>query len=60
MILDWLKWQHSRVLIRPTFLRVQMTDVQITGLLRIIPRNGSAVDLKSLFKLLAVDSLTEL
>ncbi len=65
MTTDGASWQHSRDLIRPTFSRVQLTnlstyDVHVNRLLDLIPSNGAIVDLKPLFEKLALDSSTEL
>ena len=65
MTTDGPSWQHSRDLIRPTFSRVQLTNlsaysIHIDRLLALIPLNGAIVDLKPLFEKLALDSSTEL
>jgi cytochrome P450 len=47
-------WEHSRALVRPNFTRNQVADinvydVHVSNLLRLIPRTGSTVDLQDLF-----------
>jgi cytochrome P450 len=51
---DGSKWEHSRALLRPNFSRAQITDTKIyeshvAALLRLIPRDGSTVQLQDLF-----------
>ena len=65
MTTDGESWQHSRDLIRPTFSRVQVTNlssyrVHVERLLDLIPTDRAIVDLKPLFEKLALDSSTEL
>ena len=65
MTTDGALWQHSRDLIRPTFSRVQVTNlsyynVHVERFLKLIPTDESIVDLKPLFEKLALDSSTEL
>ena len=66
MCTDGETWKRSRNLIKPTFARVQITDLHLTAyavhvhkLLDLIPRDGSTVDLQPLFGRLALDSSTE-
>jgi len=58
------KWQTSRNLLRPNFVRNQVADMgtfekHVTNLIAAIPRDGSTVDLAELFFRLTVDSATE-
>lgn len=57
-------WEHSRALIRPAFARQQISDfsffdIHVNRLLKLVPKNGSSVDLQPLFARLALDSSTE-
>ncbi|KAL2857346.1 n-alkane-inducible cytochrome P450 [Aspergillus pseudoustus] len=57
-------WEHSRALVRPNFTRNQVADinvydVHVSNLLRLIPRTGSTVDLQDLFFRMTIDSATE-
>lgn len=47
-------WQHSREMLRPNFVRAQVGDldmlnVHVSHLIDAIPRDGSMIDLQSLF-----------
>ncbi|GAB7349248.1 hypothetical protein MBLNU459_g8405t2 [Dothideomycetes sp. NU459] len=58
------EWQHSRNLLRPSFTRNQIADLDtferhICHLVESIPRDGSTVDLQELFFRLTMDSATE-
>lgn len=51
---DGSRWEHSRALLRPNFARNQIADIEIyevhvAALIDLIPRDGSTVDLQSLF-----------
>jgi cytochrome P450 len=64
MCTDGAFWAHSRALIKPTFARTQISDlsalnVHVDRLIRLIPTDGSTVDLQPLFGRLALDSSTE-
>jgi cytochrome P450 len=57
-------WERSRALIRPSFTRTQVADLEtfethIQHLISSIPRDGSTVDLQDLFFSLTMDSATE-
>lgn len=57
-------WEHSRALIRPAFARQKISDfssfdIHINRLIKLIPKNGSSVDLQPLFARLALDCSTE-
>ncbi|KAL8823011.1 MAG: hypothetical protein Q9191_006264 [Dirinaria sp. TL-2023a] len=63
---DGALWEHSRALIKPTFTRTNITDLHLDAyadhvqrLVKLIPRDGSTVDLRMLFVRLALDSSTE-
>jgi len=58
------EWHDARALIRPTFMRNQVSDLAIMDrhvdyLLDKIPADGSAVDMQRLFYMLTMDSSTE-
>lgn len=64
LTMDGPFWQHSRALIRPTFSHDQLADlslleVHIGRMLKLIPIDGSEVDLSPFFSRLALDSSTE-
>jgi cytochrome P450 len=57
-------WAHSRAMIRPNFTRDQVADLEsferhIQDLWKLIPRDGSTVDLQELFFRFTIDSSTE-
>jgi cytochrome P450 len=61
---DGEPWAHSRAMIRPNFSRDQVGDLaaferHIQHLFKIIPRDGSTVDLQELFFQFTIDSATE-
>lgn len=58
------EWQNARALIRPSFTRNQIADLEcqdrhIERFLDRIPRDGSVVELQNLFYLLTMDSATD-
>lgn len=58
------QWERSRALIRPSFTRTQVADLDtfethVQHLIGAIPRDGSTVDLQALFFSLTMDSSTE-
>ena len=58
------QWERSRALIRPSFTRSQVADLDtfethIQHLIGAIPRDGSTIDLQPLFFSLTMDSATE-
>jgi hypothetical protein len=58
------EWQKSRAMIRPTFVRNQIADLQcqdrhVERLLAKLPRDGSKVDLQELFYKFTMDSATD-
>ncbi|KAL3422064.1 N-alkane-inducible cytochrome P450 [Phlyctema vagabunda] len=61
---DGRVWEHSRALVRPNFTRAQVADLgtfetHIQHFFAKIPRDGSTVNLQSLFFQLTMDSATE-
>ena len=61
---DGAAWQHSRELLRPNFVRSQVGDlatfeIHINQLIKVIPKDGSTVNLQDLFFMLTMDSATE-
>lgn len=61
---DGEKWANSRHLLRPNFARDQIADLEAFDrhfklMLKHIPRDGSTVDLQTLFFKLTIDSATE-
>jgi cytochrome P450 len=61
---DGEAWSHSRALIRPNFARDQVADLDaferhIQTLFKLLPRDGSTVDLQELFFQFTIDSATE-
>lgn len=58
------EWQHSRAMLRPSFQRDQISDLEvfdrhITKLMSKIPKDGSPVDLQDLFSMLTIDSISD-
>ncbi|KFX94096.1 hypothetical protein V490_04524 [Pseudogymnoascus sp. VKM F-3557] len=61
---DGAHWERSRALVRPSFTRAQVADLDtfethIQHLIAKIPRDGSTIDLQPLFYQLTLDSATE-
>ena len=61
---DGEKWQHSRNMIRPSFTRSQISDLDMyehhfQQLIQHIPLEGSTVDLQELFFRMTLDIATE-
>lgn len=61
---DGAAWARSRAMIRPSFTRHQIADLDmfeshVSQLINHIPRDGSPVDLQHLFFSLTMDSATE-
>ncbi|KAF3389689.1 Cytochrome P450 52E2 [Talaromyces pinophilus] len=57
-------WKRSRALLRPTFNRTEVADLEnfethVSSLLRMIPKDRETVDLQPLFKNLFLDTSTE-
>jgi hypothetical protein len=58
---DGAEWEASRTLLRPNFVRNQIADLRtfedhISRMISKIPRDGSTVDLQTLFFMLTIDS----
>ncbi|CAJ0553157.1 Ff.00g116690.m01.CDS01 [Fusarium sp. VM40] len=63
-VTDGEEWQHSRALLRPSFNREQvanldMIEEHVSHLLHLIPSGGETVDLQELFYRFTMDSSTE-
>jgi cytochrome P450 len=61
---DGGEWETSRSLLRPSFTRSQVGDLEtyeihISNLIAKIPKDGSTVDLQTLFFMLTMDSATD-
>jgi cytochrome P450 len=61
---DGGEWEASRALLRPSFTRSQVGDldtyeIHISNLIAKIPKDGSTVDLQTLFFMLTMDSATD-
>ncbi|KAH9208984.1 cytochrome P450 [Leptodontidium sp. 2 PMI_412] len=61
---DGSDWEHSRALVRPSFIKSRVADLDsyeshIQNLIARIPTDGSSVDLQPLFHQLTLDSATE-
>jgi hypothetical protein len=61
---DGKDWQHSRAMLRPNFVKDQVADLRsfedhIQDLLKLIPRDGSTVELQQIFRRSTLDSATE-
>lgn len=64
MTTDGSLWANSRALIKNTFSRTQIADLSsfeghVQRLIKLIPRDGSTINLQPLFSRLALDSSTE-
>lgn len=58
------EWAHSRAMLRPNFVKEQVADLNtfethIQDLFKLIPRDGSTVDLQPLFFRFTLDSATK-
>jgi cytochrome P450 len=61
---DGKKWQRSRQLIRPQFIKERVSDLRtferhIQHMMSLIPQDGSTVDIADLFFRLTLDSVTD-
>ena len=59
------RWQHSREMLRPNFVRTQIGDVDmfekhVEHLINALPRDGSTVHLQELFLQFSLDVATDL
>lgn len=64
LLADGTQWEHSRVLLRPSFARSQVSDLSVLddhveNLIRAIPCDGSTVDLGDLFLRYTADVTTD-
>ncbi|KAI1859537.1 uncharacterized protein JN550_012055 [Neoarthrinium moseri] len=58
------EWQHSRAMLRPAFVRDQISDLEcfdkhIKKLTKRIPRDGTRFDLQAMFAMLTIDSISD-
>jgi len=61
---DGEEWSHSRAMLRPNFQKDQVADLDtfekhIQDLLKLIPKDGSVIDLQDLFFRFTLDSATD-
>ncbi|KAK2597027.1 hypothetical protein N8I77_012901 [Diaporthe amygdali] len=61
---DGDEWAHSRALLRPNFAKEQVADLSliethVSHLFRLLPSDGSTVDLQPLFHRFTLDSATD-
>ncbi|KAE8153799.1 cytochrome P450 [Aspergillus avenaceus] len=62
---DGAQWEHSRALLRPSFTRTQISSTEfherhVQSLIRNIPRDGSTVDLQTLFFSMTLETSIDL
>ncbi len=65
IVVDGMEWEHSRAFLKPSFSRSQVGDlttleVHVKHLIKIIPDDGSIVDLGELFFRYTADVITDL
>ncbi|RYP75338.1 hypothetical protein DL771_002434 [Monosporascus sp. 5C6A] len=58
------EWQHARAMLRPAFVRDQISDIQcfdrhVSKLIDRIPKDGSPFDLQALFAMLTIDTISD-
>lgn len=58
------EWQHSRAMLRPAFVRDQISDLacfnkHTTKLIQRIPKDGRCFDLQALFSMLTIDTISD-
>ncbi|KAF1974813.1 putative cytochrome P450 [Bimuria novae-zelandiae CBS 107.79] len=61
---DGEEWRHSRAMIRPNFARTQISNIDaverfLQDMFKLLPRDGTTVDLQPLFFSLTADTATE-
>lgn len=61
---DGEEWKHSRAMIRPNFVRAQVAnidaiEVYLQDMFKLLPSDGTSVDLQPLFFGLTIDTSTE-
>ena len=59
------RWQHSREMLRPNFVRTQVGDVDmfekhVENLVQVIPKDGSTIRMQDLFFQFSLDVATDL
>ena len=64
LLSDGPQWEHARAMLRPSFTRSQVSDLatleaHVMNLIKVIPRDGSTVDLGDLFIRYTADVTTE-
>ena len=64
LLSDGAQWEHSRALLRPSFTRSQINDIDMLevhtrNLIQAIPRDGTTVDLGDLFLRFTADITTD-
>ncbi len=58
------EWQHARAMLRPAFVRDQISDIQcfdrhISKMLEHIPKDGGQLDMQALFTMLTIDTISD-
>ncbi|KAI1120702.1 cytochrome P450 52E2 [Nemania abortiva] len=58
------EWQHSRAILRPAFVRDQISDLacvdrHVGRLIARIPTDGTVVDLQAMFSMMTTDSISD-
>ncbi|KAI0393224.1 cytochrome P450 [Xylariaceae sp. FL0594] len=58
------EWQHSRAILRPAFVRDQISDLQcfdrhVRRLVELIPKDGTTFDLQAMFSMLTTDIISD-
>ncbi|KAI1812703.1 cytochrome P450 [Poronia punctata] len=58
------EWQHSRAILRPAFVRDQISDLEcfdrhVRRLIQLIPKDGSQIDLQVMFSRLTTDIISD-
>ncbi|KAI1158137.1 cytochrome P450 [Nemania serpens] len=58
------EWQHSRAILRPAFVRDQISDLEcvdrhVKRFITLIPADGTAFDLQAMFSMLTTDTISD-